>query len=619
MVAGILLGCGVVMKTLQHFSKKVGKDAKLMGQDLLNHIKGHISDVGGSLKKAADSLGFMAWAVPLGALSCFMISHGHPRSGILLPVLIGAMQLGLPSKLWSMIHHHFHALPQSAEGFDNVGHVISTIMTFGTIKHTDAKSDFAEIHKRMAKYPHTVKGWSSFTDFFSHTVEAVINSIRERFGYERWVMINSGMSRVDDWCKQVATERHLYQTSQEDRRIVAVRNLVAYHEEGLELEKMFISSRHENVLRRIQAYNRDLSKLCEENRAALQAFRGDRIKPVVLGFVSGPGTGKSYLTGVLAPMVQAASMPLDEAKDLLHNKGLMSQIYTVTGAKHWNGFGNQHTVVWDDFLQCKFGPGDPENDYMRFIRMGCQWPYPLEFADVDSKGKKFFDSKFIILTSNLININTGAAGVITSTEAVARRIDFPYRLCVAPEFALPPRAAPGGIVPNHIEPHDVLLDFSKVTAYQQAHKSFPWHAWYCLPWNPLVDVRDQPLHPRTSLKSVFDSIVARLQDNSTSHSEQSGMAFDLVQRMVQDRSGGVENPTIPDYPRAVEPEIRAAGNPQYQGGPGFKSGGIKVDFIDVESKKTQTEDPYDPEGERLAYKQWLVRFATGELLLTIVF
>jgi hypothetical protein len=60
----------------------------------------------------------------------------------------------------------------------------------------------------------------------------------------------------------------------------------------------------------------------------------------------------------------------------------------------------------DDVFQKKQVAGGSENEGFTVIRAVSNWPFPLNFADVESKGRWYFSSKLMIGTTNVDNISS---------------------------------------------------------------------------------------------------------------------------------------------------------------------------------------------------------------------
>jgi hypothetical protein len=119
-----------------------------------------------------------------------------------------------------------------------------------------------------------------------------------------------------------------------------------------------------------------------------------RVRPFMLYLAGAPGVGKSMLTDFFTGiygMHQQLIDNADEAHKLLYVRQAKNE--------HWDGYREQPVCLIDDVYQSREST-DKEAESMDIINMGNNAPYPLLMAKCEEKGKAFFRSRLIMLTSN---------------------------------------------------------------------------------------------------------------------------------------------------------------------------------------------------------------------------
>jgi hypothetical protein len=177
----------------------------------------------------------------------------------------------------------------------------------------------------------------------------------------------------------------------------------------------------------------------------------------------------------------------------------------------------------DDCFQEKAVPGMDTNEFLQIIKTCSCWACPLNMAQVDLKGKFFFNSPLIMGTTNARGIQSTTAGeVIHDVEAVARRINYAIDIKVKEEWSVTndvgARVLDYGKLEEHIDQKitEVVLKAESGAEISQMDviDVFPWHAWEVNKINPLTGhVIDSGLE----LKEVVFSCARSLRERLTTH------------------------------------------------------------------------------------------------------
>jgi len=142
-----------------------------------------------------------------------------------------------------------------------------------------------------------------------------------------------------------------------------------------------------------------------------------RTKPLMIHLFGESGVGKSGVTWPLATDLNATLCDtLEQAKDCA------SEIYfRNVEQEFWDGYAGQNVCVWDDFGQLVDSSANPNPEYFEIIRAGNCAPFPLHMPSLEEKKKTKFISRYVILTSNVLDQKVNS---LTFPSAFRRRIDF---------------------------------------------------------------------------------------------------------------------------------------------------------------------------------------------------
>nr|QRQ90180.1 MAG: hypothetical protein 1 [Riboviria sp.] len=307
---------------------------------------------------------------------------------------------------------------------------------------------------KMPNYSRSVDSWEKLSTYILQALEIFINYVRKQFGADNISLLKTGIQAVDSWCTRVMAVLNESQTGGDIMNPDSVHLLCALRDEGSSLTNMYRFAKDVSPI--LHRYLGMLDELCRVCSAAMHSFKGGRPQPVVMALTGEPGVGKTFLCKMITSLVLKGIITAEHAQRLNYN--FDSEVFMKGTTEYWNGYSGQMAVVVDDWGQTVPVPGG-ENDFIDLIRMANCWSYPLNFADVDNKGKNFFKSSFLLLTTNAKNIDY-CQRVILEPEAVSRRIDHGYEITVSPEYVL-----------------NGKLNFQKVIEEMEETKKFPYHAW----------------------------------------------------------------------------------------------------------------------------------------------
>jgi hypothetical protein len=155
-----------------------------------------------------------------------------------------------------------------------------------------------------------------------------------------------------------------------------------------------------------------------------------RMEPLVIALSGAAGVGKTLLARIITAQFAQHCCSADELASV--NGELAKLVFQKDSSDYWEGYNGQPVCVMDDFLQgIPVAGGD--NEILGFIRAANQWPYPLNMATLDLKGKFYFKSRLIFITTNARNLSS-LANVVSTPQAVGRRMDMCYTVEVDDAF-----------------------------------------------------------------------------------------------------------------------------------------------------------------------------------------
>lgn len=181
------------------------------------------------------------------------------------------------------------------------------------------------------------------------------------------------------------------------------------------------------------------------------AIAGYRATPVSVVIRGGAGNNKTVLNQFIAealhkkyPMNKVdvnEYLPDSSMKrtKLSMNTGDVSSrmFFRQINCEFWDGYHRQLVVVVDDMGQLKDLAGTPNSQFMEWINMMNSCPYPLPMSKVEDKADTYFNSKFVIATTNQMEFTVESCN---ERKAVDRRADFDLLVCPARHYCVDPNA-----------------------------------------------------------------------------------------------------------------------------------------------------------------------------------
>jgi hypothetical protein len=362
----------------------------------------------------------------------------------------------------------------------------------------------------LAALTRNLGGFSRVTDGFEGAFSTVLRLIQGALNFalkfvsnKQVTLVGAAQAAVMKWSREV--DAKMAQIDCKEPNVAVLTEAKALLGVGYNL-KSTLQAAHLKI-----AIERQLDKLnvkIAPFRGLLETENCYRAPPLFVMFGGESAVGKTYLIKAFASAVlQLAKLcPPDEVAQNMWQKG---------EDRFFNGYCGQLVYIMDDVFQKKAVKGSDECEGMTIIKAVNSWPFPLPFADVESKGRFFFSSKLMIGTTNQVNIRSDLDQVLAKPEAVLRRISHGYWMDVAPEY----RTAYGTFDYGKFERVQAArIEALKDKEYtdDEVLSCIPWEAWTLRP----CAFDGSPLQGQgPSVFSLIKDVAAELKLRASRHTD----------------------------------------------------------------------------------------------------
>jgi len=271
------------------------------------------------------------------------------------------------------------------------------------------------LYRRVADHEKFTRGVQSMLEGSVVGIETICNMVLRLFNREQITLVRANEKEIENWlsCVRVFCAKIMAE------KLSPCESSVRSSYDALVMTGIKLATVHKSGFNAIVVAkgNAALADIASIFPAASGATR---MEPLVIVIRGSPGCGKSTFSRVLARYI-ARNLCTQEERDQWQSDDKM--LFCKGTSEYWEGYGGQPICAFDDFGQAKLVAGSPDNEVMTFIRACNQWPFPLNMATLSSKGKCYFTSRFIIMTTNDENaFNLG--GLVHCPSAVLRRYDI---------------------------------------------------------------------------------------------------------------------------------------------------------------------------------------------------
>nr|WEU70919.1 MAG: nonstructural polyprotein [Hangzhou dicistro-like virus 6] len=438
------------------------------------------------------------WVVPIVALMYIFARQGNVAATLAVGAVVAKL---VGPKVWAHIKEHFaprveHVQTQAGQ-FDGAAKVFSMVACMSLFGSKYRGDHVSELLKRLSMLPRIQDGAASALEWITKALETTINWVLSTFSEKRIKLLKDSNPILSKWLKDV-DEMCKTLTAGAQVTPALVKTLVDLSSTGYGLKEVY---RGTPTQRSIQEVILRLETRLMPYQGALQSANNFRAEPACVMLNGRPGIGKTMLIQPMAIALLLASgiLPLNSTRD-----DVSANIWQKGTSEYWNGYTGQACMMMDDCFQKRANPTDTESEFMAMIRMIGTWAMPLNFADLESKGRVYFNSRLIIGTTNLGCIMSEAGIVLNEPQAVLRRITHGYTLNLRSEFATPEGRL------DHAKYQIELAGCAGKTGWD----AYPWHIWTVSKHDFGSDVT---LPEERPMKEFLQEVAADLRRRTESH------------------------------------------------------------------------------------------------------
>ncbi len=288
----------------------------------------------------------------------------------------------------------------------------------------------------ISSLPRLDKGIRHAIDAVSDIIISIVNYVREHvYNLHPYIRKDTGVEQVDAFLRQAGPLIERSWSVQPPYSMADYELIIHLQFVGgqLMLVKSFGDKNNDaNLKKIIGTVMTLLEKIRRPYDASSLRAKYTRCEPIVIMLKGPPGQGKSYFGLLLAKMIAANCIP--GAKENI-DKNESSYIYTrAPETVYWDGYAGQYITFLDDLGQSTDQAGQPDSEYMNFIRMVNTFQSPLHMAEMSQKANTFFQSKFVIVTTNHDSFSNVKS--INFLSAFKRRFDIVVDVNVASDILI---------------------------------------------------------------------------------------------------------------------------------------------------------------------------------------
>nr|UQB76012.1 non-structural polyprotein [Flumine dicistrovirus 5] len=294
--------------------------------------------------------------------------------------------------------------------------LLSSVFIFSSTKKMDTG------FKTLCQFDRMKNTLLDVAKFVMKCVENIYNHINvELYGAQKLRFMKSGVIEIDNFfskCDSITrdVDKSLFDCTPSNLQQVTdcvneAKDILRYSGNDVKIRSIRSS---------IQTEVNYLIKLKEKLLAASPDIAGLKQEPVCVYITGAPGIGKSPLMMHLMNALSSTFLSDDEMKRFEAEPTTF--LYNCMAEnKYHDGYNrNKSFTLFDDFGQNKTVAGVPDNEFMMFLRMVNSFPCLLHMSDIKDKGVTYFDSKLVIISSNMTTVTCDA---IYDINAIKRRLN----------------------------------------------------------------------------------------------------------------------------------------------------------------------------------------------------
>lgn len=433
-----------------------------------NKVKEMSEKVQGVFKQVTDTLkkvfGTVFFKVPLVFVAWWLFTKYFPGDGIFKHVLAGIVACYLLEDEAIAFNKFMDTKIEQQSNSCNVAAFLATFMCLSVFKGGHAQKHQGEFMKRVGSYDRSVTGIEGLLAWVTKSVKSILSYVVALTTGGRVKIFEQIKTPFEEWVVKTEACICKYRLFKEEEGAGSIDEVMDLLQEGFTYRTLYQhTDTHKDVVRLVS----ELSSVLKPFAGVINARNNRRFEPHMAVILGDPGIGKT----VMAMEVVSAVLKLSGLMpDAVSEADIAKEVWQKGTSEYWNGYGQQLALIMDDAFQCKAALMTEENDYFNVIKAVGSWAMPLNMADLESKGRIYFKSKFIYATTNVDNIKCEAVKVLHSPDAVTRRFRHAYKLFIKPEYM-----RPGTTELNH-----GVFEEQSFKLAEQGHvgfNAFPWHMW----------------------------------------------------------------------------------------------------------------------------------------------
>lgn len=322
---------------------------------------------------------------------------------------------------------------------------LATLATTAILGYDSSLRKPEKLLRLFNELPRTASSFEALLPSVVNAFEFLVNWLCEMFGKEPKYYAARAYDDIDVFGKRITelrNEHNFLQKPWTQEGFEEILTMVT----GLEmLTRKYARPEYAPARKHIDRLQIMLATLRKDAESSNAVNAGIRPEPVTIVLCGPPGVGKSKMVWPFMSHLYAATRP-DQTEESLREalKNITHDVYVKNSADEFDdAYHGQFATVMDDAFQQRDSVGNPNPDNMFLIRAKNDMPYSLNMAVLEKKGKTFFTSRLMMLTTNVCNTNIES---ISDKGAIFRRHDYHIHMSVRQEFA----NANGGVDPSKV-------------------------------------------------------------------------------------------------------------------------------------------------------------------------
>lgn len=498
-------------------------------ESLIDRIREILEQTYSGLSEIAKKLWYVPVLVMLYHFACSYPKLGIPVMAVsILTPYVCPRVLGFVSEFFQ----EFNSVKPQI-GTTDLARLVSGAFAYGA--YVNPRSRISELTKVFANIERCSGGIEASIKWALEALERMVNYAARAMGVQEISLINSHREPTLKWMRRVEQLQTLMNTNDVQVDLDVKMELLELVRIGNEYRDLYRGS---DFSTRVNKTLEIASNLIQPHLGSLGVANAQRIEPVAVIITGNPGIGKTHM---LRPFCNQVLINAGIATADTTVEQMAAMVFQKGSTEYWNGYSGQPVYVMDEAFKDRTMTGSLDNDYSTIISAVNTWPWPLNMADLGSKGKFFFRSRFIYGTTNIRCIRNEVGNVLVCPEAVGRRIQG-YHMVVKPEYSKD----------GKIDVVKASAELKKcreiATKTRDPMDAYPWYMWTLSPHDFVEGRTDER---QLEVRDVIEKVAAEMRLKTTAQIEsidQVQFTLDLLkptpQSGISDVFSSLAMPTI---------------------------------------------------------------------------